>query len=302
MSRVACCLAAVQVDWMSECETNVSRSLALTAVALSSASGLAFEIALTRVFAITQFYHFAFMTVSLALLGFGASGAVLAAIPRLAQGGPQRLAWLAICQSITTIGAYGITNALPFDSFSIAWDTRQMIYLAVYYLALAVPFFFGGAIAAALLSSGAWPAHHVYAANLAGSGAGCLLALAGLAWLGGTGVIVAAALLAMLAAIGFAWTTTRNPPLSPLAKGGLRAISPLLTKGGLRAISSLLGKGGLRAIFPPLSKGGLGGVSAFRAGVIGLAVALLVAMLHPPDALALRLSPYKDLSAALRFP
>ena len=41
---------------------------------LLSASSLAFEIVLTRIFSVGQFYHFAFMIVSLALLGYGASG------------------------------------------------------------------------------------------------------------------------------------------------------------------------------------------------------------------------------------
>jgi len=40
---------------------------------LLSAATLVFEINLTRIFSIAQFYHFAFMIVSLALLGFGAS-------------------------------------------------------------------------------------------------------------------------------------------------------------------------------------------------------------------------------------
>jgi hypothetical protein len=46
-------------------------------VLLLSASALAFEIVLSRLFSITQFYHFAFMTVSLALLGAGASGTAI---------------------------------------------------------------------------------------------------------------------------------------------------------------------------------------------------------------------------------
>ncbi|HJW84806.1 MAG TPA: hypothetical protein VJ754_10920, partial [Anaerolineae bacterium] len=186
----------------------VRRSI-LTADALSSAAVLTFEIALTRIFAITQFYHFAFMTVSLALLGFGASGSALAAFPSLGRGGPHRLAILAFGQAIGTLGAYALANALPFDSFTIAWDTRQVVYLGLSYLALCVPFFFGGAVVGALLSSDPGDAHapdrlashHVYAANLVGSGAGCVLALGGLAWLGGTGVIAAASLMAMLAAL-----------------------------------------------------------------------------------------------------
>ncbi|GAI47516.1 unnamed protein product, partial [marine sediment metagenome] len=42
-------------------------------ILLLSAATLLFEITLTRVFSVAQWYHFAFMVVSLALLGFGAS-------------------------------------------------------------------------------------------------------------------------------------------------------------------------------------------------------------------------------------
>ncbi|MEE9292694.1 MAG: hypothetical protein V3U83_07165, partial [Acidobacteriota bacterium] len=61
----------------SEDAVHGSAAVILVGVAASSAAGLIFEIALTRVFAVTQFYHFAFLAVSLALLGFGASGSVL---------------------------------------------------------------------------------------------------------------------------------------------------------------------------------------------------------------------------------
>ena len=59
-------------------------------VFLLSASALAYEIVLSRLFSIAQFYHFAFMTVSLALLGAGASGTALAVSPRLRRGNPAR--------------------------------------------------------------------------------------------------------------------------------------------------------------------------------------------------------------------
>jgi hypothetical protein len=49
---------------------------------LLSAATLAFEVNLTRIFSVAQFYHFAFMIVSLALLGFGASGTFLTLFPR----------------------------------------------------------------------------------------------------------------------------------------------------------------------------------------------------------------------------
>ena len=52
-------------------------------VALFSATVLTFQVTLTRLFSVAQFYHFAFLVISLALLGFGASGSLLAIWPRL---------------------------------------------------------------------------------------------------------------------------------------------------------------------------------------------------------------------------
>jgi hypothetical protein len=229
------------------------RHTLLLAVACSSAAALIFEIALTRIFAVTQFYHFAFMTVSLALLGFAASGSALAAFPALGRGGARRWARLAYAQSLATLGAYTLANVLPFDSFSIAWDTRQVVYLAISYLALAAPFFFCGTVVGGLLADRSILSHRVYAANLAGSGVGCLIALAGLAWFGGAGVIIVSALAAMAAAVIFEWAAERRS-------------------------------------------------KALAVTALG-SIALLAAWtLRPPAVLDLRLSPYKDLSAALRYP
>ena len=58
-------------------------------VAALAAAALLFESTLTRLLAVAQFYHFAFLVVSLALLGFGASGSLLGLAPGLAH--PARL-------------------------------------------------------------------------------------------------------------------------------------------------------------------------------------------------------------------
>ena len=50
--------------------------LSLT-VAMVSAAALGFEVLLVRLFAIVHWHHFAFMVISLALLGYGASGTAL---------------------------------------------------------------------------------------------------------------------------------------------------------------------------------------------------------------------------------
>jgi len=231
------------------------QALSLIGVGCSAASVLVFEITLTRVFSLTQFYHFAFLTVSLALLGFAASGSVLAAAPTLGRGGPRRWAILAFAQAVATFAAYVVTNRIPFDSFAIAWDARQVWYLIAYYLALAAPFFFGGLVVAVLLTGSDQPvavsSARVYGGSLIGAGVGCLVAIATLPAFGAVLVIVIAAVLALAAAAAFAALTT---------------IAWRLVLGVVL-------------------------LTALAAGLLSTALGL-----EP------RLSPYKDLSAALRYP
>ena len=114
-------------------------------ILLLSAATLLFEITLTRVFSVAQWYHFAFMVVSLALLGFGASGSFLSLFPCLVMKKLNHL--LAVCAALFSLGCLGsylMVNSIPFDSYRLAWESRQLLYLMVYYLSLAIPFFFTG--------------------------------------------------------------------------------------------------------------------------------------------------------------
>ncbi|MFN2119222.1 MAG: hypothetical protein ACK2T0_02375 [Anaerolineales bacterium] len=169
---------------------------------LLSAATLAFEIDLTRLFSVAQFYHFAFMIVSIALLGFGASGTALAVFPALRRGDPvNRLSMLALAAGLSTLGAYLLTNWLPFDSFSIAWDRRQLWILLLHYILLAAPFFCTGLALGFLISRSPATAGRIYAANLFGSAAGCLVALALPAAVGAEGIVTISVALTALAAI-----------------------------------------------------------------------------------------------------
>ena len=236
--------------------TERSGRAVLVGTALSSAAVLMLEVVLTRVFAVAQFHHFAFVAVSLALLGFGASGSFLYVWPRLGRGGPGRWATLAALQAVATLGGYQVANLVPFDSFTVAWDPRQIFYLALIYLALATPFFFAGALGATLLAGWDQPnrlaAHRVYAANLAGAGLGAPLALLAIDHLGGDWAVVATAGTAALAV-------------------------PLLLAAGATRRRSL----------------------PAQALLVAMVAALVV---FGPETIPLRLSPYKELSAALRYP
>lgn len=148
---------------------------------LVSGAALSFEIVLTRVFAIAQGYHFGFLVISLALLGFGASGTALALLQargRQLSGGTLPL--LSALLALSLPAGYLIADYVPFDPYRLAWDLEQYFFFAVYLLSFAVPFFIAGAVQGLALTVWSERASAVYAANLVGSGFGCLLALAAL--------------------------------------------------------------------------------------------------------------------------
>ena len=49
----------------------------LSAIFLLSATALAYEVLLVRLFSIIHWHHFAFMVISIALLGYGVSGGMI---------------------------------------------------------------------------------------------------------------------------------------------------------------------------------------------------------------------------------
>jgi spermidine synthase len=147
----------------------------LAAVSLLSAAAIAYEILLTRLFAIALWHHFVYMIVSLALLGYGASGTFLVfvkhrLVPRLGVS----FAMFAALFGVTAIGCYVLARRLPFNPLEVVWDWRQQLYLAAMYLLLAVPFF--AAASAIALSLFAWPGRIgvIYRADLMGAGAGAI--------------------------------------------------------------------------------------------------------------------------------
>lgn len=167
-------------------------SRSLISVGALAGSALLLESTLTRLLAVAQYYHFAFLVVSLALLGSGASGSILTLMPRMLQKNPNSqgeiserlLAFSGLSFVVSVAVAYGVVNLLPFDSYSIAWDPKQVFLFVLYYLSLAIPFVCAGLGIGGMLAISRGRSHMVYAANLFGSGIGVILAPLTL-WLAG---------------------------------------------------------------------------------------------------------------------
>jgi spermidine synthase len=171
----------------------------LPGMAILSASTLLLQVALTRVFSISQFYHFAFLVVSLALLGFGASGSLLVLFPRLRN--EKLSSWYALGFALSAVLAYLFVNHFAFDSYSIAWDSTQVLLLIANLLGLSIPFVFAGALIGAMLSQATGQAGRIYAANLLGSAIGAMFSPLAIGWLGSERVVLLCGVLGSAAAV-----------------------------------------------------------------------------------------------------
>lgn len=240
-----------------------------TGLFLLSAATLTYEITLTRMFSVTQFYHFAFMVVSLALLGFGASGTFLSLFPGLKEhDSVHTLPYLSWGFALGAVGSYALTLFVPFDSFRIALDWHQGAILALHYVALALPFFCSGAATGLLLATQTERASRTYAANLIGSATGCLLAVTLPSLVGGEGTVLLSAALASLAALMLQIPniTYQKPNARP------RPLTSRITHHASRLLS------------------------------VALALLLTITAIWTPAFFTIRLSPYKSLSYALLLP
>ncbi len=176
-----------------------------TGIFLLSMATLVLELALTRVLSVANWYHFGFLVISTALLGFGASGVVLALWTRLRQEMSLDLALtsLALLFGFVSLGSYWVMQRIPFEPFSLLVDRRQLVYMPLYYLILAAPFFCSGLAISLLFSRGGREVNRLYAVDLLGAGLGCVAVCGIMPLFGGSGSVVVAAMLGALAALAF---------------------------------------------------------------------------------------------------
>ena len=198
------------------------------AVALISAAALAYEILLMRLFSIILWHHFAYMIISLALLGYGASGAVLT----LAQGALQRhfaplFSAAAAAFGVSAIACFVLAQRVPFNPLEVLWDPRQPAYLLAVYLLLVLPFLCAGACVCMALSNFRGMLARIYSFDILGAGAGSLGVVALLF------VLTPADALKLIGALGWvaaavAWLECGGPKRWPAALLAALAGLPLL--------------------------------------------------------------------------
>jgi hypothetical protein len=215
------------------------RFLTLLGVLLVSMSILTLEIILTRIFSVMMWYHFAFMVISLAMLGSGAAGVWIYLAPGRfpPEKVHQRLILLACLFSVATALALILYLRIPFDLDRAIREegltTANLGWLSLIYLNFTVPFLLGGATIALAMSHFRQAVSRVYFFDLAGASLGCLASILVLTRIGAAGAVLVVGVVGALAGLAFAfgghpgrhlgWHWLAPPILLVLVTGGLVA-------------------------------------------------------------------------------
>ncbi|MEW6664621.1 MAG: SAM-dependent methyltransferase [Thermodesulfobacteriota bacterium] len=145
---------------------------------LTSASVLAYEILLMRLFSLALWYHFAYMVISVALLGFGAAGSFIFLLHEKIQSRIDGcLVALSGLLGVSFSLAFSLCQKAGFDPLNLIWQGREWYRLLLVYLLLACPFLLAGGIVGIILSSAGEKTHLLYGADLLGAGCGALAAV-----------------------------------------------------------------------------------------------------------------------------
>jgi len=153
----------------------------LLSLGILSASIIAFQLALMQVLSIVQWYHFAYMVISVALLGFGAGGTVLALFrQQLGKHIRVILPVLMISSGIAMALAPDIAqlSSIRFDSYLLFANYSHIGRLLLSYLLFFIPFLLGALAIGLIFDQYVAAIGKIYFANLLGSATGGLLMLA----------------------------------------------------------------------------------------------------------------------------
>ncbi len=171
------------------------------AISLLSTCVLAYEVLLTRLFSIELWHHFAYMIISAAMLGYGASGTLLTLLrekflPRFG------VVYVASAASLTLLMpvAFWLSQQIPFNPLELLWDPTQPFRLLAVYLLMMLPFFCGGLGIGLVFAYWGQQASRVYAYDILGAGVGSMMVIAVLFFISPARLLTVLSALALLAA------------------------------------------------------------------------------------------------------
>ncbi len=177
----------------------------LLGIGFSSFAALLLELALTRLFSVVLFYHFAFLAISIALLGLGAGGV----FAYLGKEGLSRIETRPLAAGLCCLNAILIPLVLAIVlhvPVSLELSGSNLLRLTVLYLSAAVPFLLTGLLFSVVFARETRTITRLYGADLLGGALACLLVVPLLNWVGGPNAILFAGMVMALA--GAVWAAS----------------------------------------------------------------------------------------------
>src|ERR1700685_3523035 len=179
----------------------------LSGLALTSFAALLLELALTRLFSVVLFYHFAFLAISIALLGLGAGGVFAYLLKaRLNLIATQHLA-SRVCLANSLV-VFLVLDTVLHARVALEVSKDNFYRLTWLYLAAAVPFFLTGLLFSVVFARETHRIPRMYGADLCGGSLACLAVVPLLNWLGGPNTILVSGVALAVAALIWAESKT----------------------------------------------------------------------------------------------
>ncbi len=178
----------------------------IAGLALTSFATLLLELSLTRLFSVVLFYHFAFLAISIALLGLGAGGVFAYLLKSRLAEFPTRILASRICLTNSIVIAIVLEIVLHVP---VALDVtgKNFVRLTILYLSAAIPFFLTGLLFSVVFARESSRIPRLYGADLCGGALACLAVVPLLNWLGGPNAILVSGFALTLASM--IWSETR---------------------------------------------------------------------------------------------
>ena len=184
----------------------MNRRLIFFGISLITLSVLMLELSLTRLFSATMYYHFAFMAISLALFGSGASGVFVYIVQRGLK--PERTGqWLSVASMLFAISNLFSLYVILANPLTFETGPENYYRLARIYGASALPFFFAGCAVTLAITRLASEISKLYLFDLAGAALGCLLLIPVLNAIGAINIVLLVSALGAVAGVFFGGAT-----------------------------------------------------------------------------------------------
>ena len=200
---------------------------------LVTLAGLMLEIALTRIFSVTMWYHFAFVAISVALFGMTVGALIVHLVPgRFPAARVHRQLWVfSLLFAVAVAVCFAIQLQIPFTPKATLPGVASVVGTCV---VISIPFVFSGVVVCLALTRFPDRVNRLYAVDLIGAGLGCVLLLALFSWIDGPSLVIVVAAFAAAGALSFSFADTsgrRGPGTCGVA---------LLLLGGIAASNAVL--------------------------------------------------------------